>query len=190
MLFEDIMTALNLKITPAMREYSAKRTKMHIGYVENYYQAIADEFGLDKTPRMHDASKFNAPEEKEPYVWINWMYKNKREGTPLALPDELKKSIKEATLHHILNNNHHPESSSEDPVCLDVDNRDRLEKTIRIKEMPVEDVAEMVSDWAAMSQELKTNTPRQWFESVNGKRWAFHPNNVVQILDFISFFEK
>ena len=190
MLFEDIMTALNLKITPEMREYSDKRTAMHIGYVENNYQALADEFGLDKTPRMHDASKLSAPEERDPYVWVNWMYKNKREGTPLVLPDELQKSMKEATLHHILNNGHHPESHSEDPVVLNANNRDKLDKMIRIKEMPVEDAAEMVSDWQAMSQELKTNTARQWFDSVNGKRWAFHPNNVVQVLDFIDFLEK
>jgi len=185
-----MMEALNLKITPEMQKYSDARTKMHIGYVEEFYQQLAAEFGLDNMPRMHDFSKLNDAEEKEPYVWVNWMYKNKREGTPLAIPADLQESIRAATLHHVVNNRHHPESYSEDPIVFDPKNRDRLEKMIKVREMPVEAVAEMVADWQAMSKELKTNTARQWFESVSGKRWVFHPNNVVQALDFIAALEE
>jgi hypothetical protein len=34
-------------------------------------------------------------------------------------------------------------------------------------------VIEMVCDWYAMSQELKTNTAREWFNKQKNVRWKF-----------------
>jgi hypothetical protein len=188
MQFEEIMNSLNLAITPEMQNYSDQRTQKHIDRVEKNYQELAAKFNLNDQPRLHDDSKMNSLEEASPYVWVNWWYKCKREGHPIVLEPSVKAATDAATMHHILNNRHHPEFYSEDPVKLG-DNRDKLERAINIKEMPIEDVAEMVADWQAMSQELKTNTARDWFEKVDEKRWIFKQKNRDQILKFLTAFE-
>ena len=42
--------------------------------------------------------------------------------------------------------------------------------------MDEESIIQMVCDWAAMSLELGTNTPMEWFDKVNGTRWYFTPS--------------
>jgi len=56
--------------------------------------------------------------------------------------------------------------------------------------MPDIDVAEMVSDWQAMSEELGTNTSREWYDKVKDVRWRFSPEQDLLIDKLLKVFEE
>ena len=56
--------------------------------------------------------------------------------------------------------------------------------------MPDLDVAEMVADWQAMSEELQTNTAREWYDKQEGVRWRFSETQKKLIDKVLQVFEK
>jgi hypothetical protein len=157
-------------------QYFRDRTNKHIGLVQNAaakivaaYPEFAD---LLTMCRHHDASKFCEP-ECSPYVELTWQHKqdgHKNYQTPGAISDE---KINQATMHHVLNNTHHPEHWNQANAGIDPSNRNKGVKCISAAAMPPLAIAEMVADWQAMSEELRTNTAREWYNKQKGVRWNF-----------------
>ena len=91
--------------------------------------------------------------------------------------------LDKATLIHIKNAPHHPEYWCD----LSLEGFTRKNYTpqgiIDATEMPDEYIAEMVCDWCATGDE-KNNSARDWFNSVNGRRWLFseHQQQYIQEL--------
>lgn len=50
---------------------------------------------------------------------------------------------------------------------------EQSEECISAENMDDISVAEMVADWQAMSEELGTNTSREWYNDVKNVRWSF-----------------
>jgi hypothetical protein len=174
-----------LKITPKMKEYSDERTKKHINLVKKYGNILIDKLAEDSNEdrrlrqqlELHDFSKLYDDQEYIPYIKINWSYKLKQEGKNGL---EYTEDMNDATLHHILNNNHHPEYyAPKRDIRLtkryfrQCKNRDDIRDKFDCTTMPKNDLLEMVADWNAISQERGTNTTRQWADENIGKRWYF-----------------
>jgi hypothetical protein len=171
------------KYSKEMEDWYIKRTNNHIELVRKYCQKIIDSFpefkDLKNRMKVHDDSKFENI-EKEPYVFITWKYKCQDEGWDFEdcnPPEDIDDLMHEATLHHILNNSHHPEfhlsEEEKEGDILNKNNRDKPpEKTLDISNMPDLDIAEMCADWCAVSEE-KGNTPKSWADSNIGVRWDF-----------------
>jgi len=47
----------------------------------------------------------------------------------------------------------------------------------------------MVSDWQAMSEELKTNTSREWYDDVKDVRWSWSKKQENLIDKLLRVFE-
>jgi hypothetical protein len=172
----------------AMKEFFEKRTERHINLVKKYAQKIADTnpdlVGVVKQASEHDASKYEAPEH-EPYLYITWDYKCKDEGKDFEIPDNIKDS--DATLHHVQNNRHHPEfhDSGSNDESINRDDRDaKPERATDATGMNDVDVAEMVADWCAMSEE-KESSPKTWAENNVNERWNFNDDQVELIYKLI-----
>ena len=117
-----------------------------------------------------------------PYIELTWEKNNKDYKST--------KDINEATLHHIKNNKHHPEYHNKDKANISSTNRDESIKCISAKNMDDISVAEMVADWQAMSEELKTNTSREWFDDVKDNRWSFSKKQEKLINKLLKVFES
>ena len=168
-----------------------ERTKMHIGLVQKAIEKICSgtewkdgfaEMDLIERGKTHDASKFNEP-ERTPYIAISWRHKQdnfKGYKTPGQLPDA---SENEATIHHITTNSHHPEFHLADKSQANIskENRDKSDFVVDATAMPPLDIGEMVADWWAMSEELKTNTAREWFDKQKDVRWHFSEEQEAMI---------
>jgi hypothetical protein len=174
--------------TEVMKEFFEKRTERHIELVKKYAQKIADtNLGLVdvvKQASEHDASKYKNPEH-EPYLYITWNYKCKDEGKDFTIPSHIKDS--DATLHHVQHNRHHPEFHGEESCDKSINRNDRdaaPEKVTDATKMNDIDVAEMVADWCAMSEE-KESCPKDWAEKNINKRWNFTDDQVKLIYKLI-----
>lgn len=192
--YTELLEALGVDVEK--EKYFEERTQLHIGLVQKYAkiigEAVPELAGVIQQASHHDDSKLVEP-ERTPYISITWRHKLEKEQgqhdpinnvgykTPglLAKEDENK-----ATLHHIRTNSHHPEAHLKDKSEANIDpkDRDKSVKMIDASAMPDLDVAEMVADWCAMSEELKKNTARQWFEAQKDKRWHFSPHQ-EQLID-------
>lgn len=183
-------------------KYFEDRTNLHIGLVQKSAQKIVAKFPelseLLKQVAHHDEAKLQEP-ERTPYISITWRHKlekEKGEFDPITskgyqTPGLLaKKDENEATLHHIRNSSHHPEYHNKDKANISSTNRDESINCIDASAMPDIDVAEMVADWQGMSEELKKNTARQWFEKVKDVRWSFSPHQVELIDKLLTTFES
>lgn len=179
------------------------RTHKHIALVGKAITKIMDAFPefseLLGRAIIHDQSKFEEP-ERTPYIQITWRhklenekggydpYKDKGYKTPgkLAKEDENK-----ATLHHITTNSHHPEYHLFDKSDANINSqdRDKSNKVVDASRMPALDVAEMVADWQAMSEELGTNTAREWYDKQKGVRWSFSGSQEKLINKLLKVFE-
>lgn len=176
-------------ITKEMEEWFEKRTMRHIALVGKYIKKLRLlGYDLPGVESRHDLSKLEEP-EKTPYIYISWMYKEKAEGREFIIPEEVNSD--EATLHHILNNSHHPEFHQEEKVgLLNRKDRDGLPaKIIDATKMPIMDIAEMVCDWAAMAEEKGTSA-KNWADKVINKRWKFTEDQVKLIYNLICECEK
>jgi len=180
-----------------MKQHFKKRTMNHIQLVqrfsklfENYMPTLLK--GLHTKSIKHDLSKFKEPEIK-PYILLTWDYKCKREGKDFKLPANIKEIIHQATLHHIMNNEHHPEfwaSNKEYVEILNKDDRDKPPKEIiDATNMPNLALAEMVADWCAMSKEL-CGKPSDWAKKNIGVRWEFTPKQIRFINALINYGER
>jgi hypothetical protein len=172
-----------------MSDHFYKRTKFHIDLVKKYCERISNEFeGSDEILERgenHDLSKFEE-EELIPYVYLTWRYKCKDEGVEFVTSEELEEAIHKATEHHVLNNRHHPEfHSSRKEEIINREDRDAPPKEIiDATSMSALDIAELVADWCAMSEE-RGNTPKDWANKNIDVRWKFDETQQAFIYDLI-----
>jgi len=180
--------------TPEMKDWFWQRTNNHIDSVKKYcyriHKALPDEYS-DQLGAKHDYSKLESP-EMEPYIHISWHYKMKDDGKEYEVSDQIKNDMDKATAHHVHTNSHHPEFHS--PIKSDDQiNRDDRDKPpaqlVDATSMPKVDVAEMVADWCAMSEE-KGNTPQEWAKKNINIRWKFTDEQIKLIYDLIDLIWK
>lgn len=171
-----IMKLKDIYLNAEMKEFFDKRTKKHINLVKKYAQKIADTnpdlANVVDQASDHDASKYEEP-EYTPYLYITWNYKCKDEGKDFKIPNNIDDNG--ATLHHIKQNRHHPEFHDADSGVdsLNRNNRDAVpERMTDASGMTNIDIAEMVADWCAMSEE-RGNSPISWADKNVNKRWSF-----------------
>lgn len=172
-------------------EYFMERTNKHIDLVKKYMSKIVQNFPqyeeLSDRIELHDKTKFENP-ELEPYVYITWKYKCKDDGMDFPISQDMENKMLEATLHHIKNNKHHPEYHTEQTDdLLNKNDRDKPNSLINAEKMPNIDIAEMVADWCAMSEE-KGNTPTEWANKNVNIRWKFtedQRNLIYELIDSI-----
>jgi len=165
-----------------------ERTNRHIKLVEKYINKIIKNFSgyddLYDRIELHDKTKFENP-ELEPYVYITWRYKCKEEGIDFPISEDMENRMVDATLHHIKNNKHHPEYHTEQiDDLLNKNDRDKPNSLIDAEKMPNIDIAEMVADWCAMSEE-RGNTPREWADKNVNIRWKFTEDQTNLIYELI-----
>jgi hypothetical protein len=168
-----------------MELHFVARTRRHIALVQKYCVWLEERdpnlAGLAARGLVHDTSKFEDP-EYEPYVWLTWRYKCKDDGMPCVLPPGMEARINAATEHHILANAHHPEAhQARRSGLLNTQDRDKPPREmVDATHMGALDIAEMVADWAAMSEE-RGNTARAWADQNVNVRWRFTPTQVALI---------
>lgn len=133
-----------------------ERTKKHINLVNEFAAKIG------KSYPDHDASKLTTLFDGYKYFMIP------RE----ELTKEQEDAIDWVTLAHITNSPHHPEYWTNTNLSGFTRVNYTPHGAIDATEMPQEYLEEMVCDWCSMSKEFN-NTPMEWFDSVNGKRWIF-----------------
>lgn len=184
--------------TPEEREaWFEKRTNAHIGRVRKFAKIIEDSDpekygGLVKKAKDHDQSKFKEP-QRTPYIALTWRHRwddYKGYKVPGIIPDKV---INDATLLHLTTEDHHPEywTNQKDKDLLNREDRDAVpKKMVDATKMPPLAIAEMVADWAAMSEELGQGSPRVWADKKINIRWKFTPEQKKQIYDLISLLEK
>jgi len=194
----DIFTKLALQEedslpepTQEMLDFYHRRTANHITRVQQNCEALATSGLVDEAELLkdradvHDASKYSEG-EIEPYVWLTWWYKSKDEGKTFEYPPGVKDQVDRATGNHVKNkdNSHHPEALGDPQKMSDTD------------------LAEMVCDWAAMSQEKGTSL-QDWFDKCKGDKTelinpkdrdgkrSYHwtPAQVKTIQSYVDFFD-
>ena len=189
-----LITRIANNLQKEMEEWFEERTHKHIKAVQDNAKKIVDRYPeykeLLEIVKNHDASKLIEP-ERTPYISISWKHKQdnyKGYKTPGQLIDPKEN---EATLHHVLNNKHHPEAWLKDKskVNISKDDRDKSDKCIDASLMDNVSIAEMIADWSAMSDELGKNTVREWFNLQKEKRWHFSDEQVKLIDKLIKVFE-
>ena len=180
--------------TQAMLNWFESRTKRHIELVQKYAKKI-EEFdpeykGLIAQAEKHDDSKWKDP-ERPPYVFISWQYHCKDTGEKFKTPDELKDLMSQATEHHVKNNRHHPEFHTKiDGGLINREDRDKPPKEIvDATTMPSLDLAEMVADWLAMSEEKGTKV-QDWADKNINIRWQFTAEQVKEIQNLLDGINK
>ena len=173
-----------------MKDWFEKRTNKHIGFVQKYCKKIADHDKsfeeLIKRGEIHDQSKFKDP-EIDPYIYISWKYKCQDDGVDYDPPKGLDEKMNKATEHHVKNNRHHAEFHCDKDVDLinRVDRDKPPEEMIDATKMPELDVAEMVADWCAMSDE-KGGNPKDWADKNVNVRWEFNDKQKDLIYELIA----
>lgn len=176
------------KVNPTQEEkieFFHNRTNKHKALVEKYVKIIVEKYPeyrqVIEIAKNHDNSKFEEP-EYTPYIDLTWnKFHNGIDSNPY---------FNQATLHHILNNPHHPEYWNPDEANVNPKNRDESLKSINVSEMSDESIVEMVADWAAMSEELGQNNPRGWYDKCNNVRWTFSDEQNTLIDKLLSAIEE
>jgi len=183
-----IKTSNYIKISETQKEkkdFFMTRTHKHIERVQNAAKKIVDKHDeykkLLEQVKNHDDSKFQEP-EMTPYIELTWAKKD----DPKA---KSTKEMNDATLHHIKNNKHHPEYHNKEKANINSTNRDESIECIDASNMDDISVAEMVADWQAMSEELKTNTSREWYDDVKDVRWSWAKEQNELIDKLLKVFE-
>ncbi len=171
-----------------MKEHFESRTYIHRSYVKFFAEEIVFRYPefheLLEIVKEHDLSKFEEP-EYTPYLYINWKYKCIREEIDWEIPTHIQDQAHEATVHHVLNNKHHPEYwSGQTENIISKEDRDGISTQIDGTKMPLIYIAEMVADWFSVSVERGTE-PRDWADKNVNKRWMFTDEQVKLIYDII-----
>lgn len=159
-----------------MKEFSDKRQKAHIESVCSNINDVIELYPEYKRELFlrklnHDISKTKEP-EYTPYIYINWVYKCKRDGVDYQLPEGMAEKTHVATIHHVLTNRHHPEFHA-GKTGISITDRDKSDNPIDASKMKDVDIIEMVCDWQAVATERGANTARDWFNRCSGTRWLF-----------------
>lgn len=187
-----------MKDQNTMLDWFDRRTRNHISLVQKYCTKI-DKYdhekfkGIVERGKEHDKSKFEDP-ERDPYVLITWRYKCKKDKKDFSDCFKDDKELKEAeeemnkaSEHHIRNNAHHPEYHTDQKGDF-VNKKDRdkapPDKMIDATKMGDLDVAEMVADWCAMSDELGDD-PKVWADKNANVRWKFTDEQMDLIYELI-----
>ena len=139
-----------------IKEKFIERTKKHIELVNKYANKVGYEFP------DHDASKLDLLLDAYCYYVVPKEERSEEEQLALDM----------ATLLHIKNASHHPEYWTSTPLEGFTRQNYTPNGVIDATEMDNESIVQMVADWNAMSEE-KGNSPMEWFNKVNGKRWLF-----------------
>lgn len=191
---EFFMAEEELKPTQEMIDWFDERTNRHIGLVQKYAKKL-EEYdperfeGLSEQCKDHDASKFEEP-EYTPYIFISWDYRCKDLKKEFTIPKSIKDQMNGASLHHVVNNKHHPESCNPDTAEINRDDRDEApSEIIDATTMADMDIFEMLCDFSAMSEE-KHNTVRSWCDKNINKRWQFTEPQTILIYDIIKILEE
>lgn len=176
-----------------MKQYFDKRTNLHIDLVRKYLDKIInlkdtriDKNILEDEKINHDSSKFKDP-EYEPYLHVTLKYFLKDRNQEYNPSKEIQDNMNEATFHHIATNSHHPEYWDDNisKENLNSKDRDKPGKQVDATKMPLSNVACMVADWLAMSDEKKTD-PYEWAKNNVNIRWKFNTEQVKLIYDLIN----
>ncbi len=180
-------------ITNEMIKHFEERTSLHISLVKKWYSRLATEYySIPLTDiDSHDSSKFKPP-EYIPYISIAWKYYCEDHNIPFTVSEELQKEMNKATLHHILNNAHHPEywDRNFDPSMFNSENRDSVgTNMVDASVMPLSEILHMMSDWLSMSEEKGTD-PEDWAEKNVNKRWRFTLEQINLIESCLVFYKE
>ncbi len=173
------------------KQFFLDRTKKHISLVQKAAKKIVKKYPefskLIGQVKKHDESKFEEP-ELIPYISLTWKKTHKDSDNA----KELSHKEEKAMLHHFKVNSHHPEYHLENKESINIDssNIDKLAKCVDVSFMPDIDIAEMIADWQAVSEELKTGTPREWLNKQKDVRWSFSKKQEKLIDKLIKTFEK
>ena len=170
---------MNKEITDEMISSYINRTISHISKVKYF----GEKLGLDLSD--HDIDKFTDTKLVKPYVIFTW-YKKHPE---YKITDEIQKDIDEATLKHILTNEHHPEFWGKDKEKLHNFSRDDTNpnnEIINAEDMTEDAIKQMCCDWCAMSKELG-GTPLDWAKNNINKRWYFTDKQIKLIYDTLNY---
>lgn len=180
----------SMKPTLEMKEFFDARTKKHIDLVKKYCKKIHDLYGEEfsgiiERGESHDESKWHEP-ELIPYIYITWDYKCKREKVDFEIPEEIKAKMNDASEHHVNSNAHHPEYHSSAKGKINREDRDAVpDEIIDAIAMNRLDIAELVCDWCAMSEE-KGNSPVDWADKNINTRWKFSDETKYLIYELIN----
>lgn len=156
-----------------MLRFFFDRTDKHVKRVAVNLERLAESFPeLDRDECMergesHDETKYQAP-LLVPYIWLSWWYENDKDD--LIYPEGMKERVCAACERHVTTETHHPEALGE-------------------SSMELEDLAEMVADWHAMTQELGGST-FAWADKNIGSKWKFDDEQVGWIYSFIEVLEN
>ena len=178
-----------------MKRRFEKRTMKHIERVIENAKVISGSYrDLTLTyinASKHDQSKFKEP-EMTPYIWLTECYRCRGKDLGFDYPVGMEKRTREATIHHITTNPHHPEywDPNKSEIKL-AENRDSNEQPQIVDATSMHDiyVAEMIADWVSMSQEKDTST-KEWADSNVNKRWSFNDHQIELIYKLIKLFEN
>lgn len=167
--------------TKEMIEYFYNRTKIHIDLVKKYSDKIYTYDPVKYLPLKsriiyHDKSKYEST-ELVPYIFITWFHYCKDKNIEFKIPKEI--NIDKAIFHHIKSNRHHPEFHDMNF------NQDVKNKIIDATSMDSTDIAEMVADWMALSNE-RNNLPIDWAKLNINTRWNFTEDQITQIYELIN----
>jgi len=177
--------------TQEMVDYYYTRTKNHINRVKKYLDKIYKYnpikfYLLPNRKEIHDQSKYKEP-ELVPYIFVTWNYYCKDHNIDFTIPEDIKKQMQEATYHHVKNNRHHPEFHDDTTTINSINSKDRdkpPENMVNGYKMSSIDIAEMVADWMAMSEE-RGGHPKDWAKANINIRWKFTQDQVKLIYELI-----
>lgn len=188
MILDKLKLMLEEDSSDEMTKWFHNRTNKHISLVKNYAKIIEKfmpEFdSLSDQVKDHDKSKFEEP-ELTPYIHITWKYKKEADDEKYNIPKEIDE--KSATLHHVKNNEHHPEYYDENSTINSKDRDSNPKNTVDASDMPDNEIAEMIADWMAVSEERGGDID-EWMEKVIDKRFKFtdHQKELIsKIVDII-----
>ena len=162
-----------MKLTQEMIRKFATDTGKHKVLVAKYIERVPDEYlpKSDKIKRAieHDVTKFN-DDEFTAYAKKHWASLHPK----MRLTPAEKREIDKAKELHYKRNRHHPEHFDTGKF------KDMVDAT----RMSIEDLAEMVADWCAESEEFGTD-PREFAKKNIGKKWYFSGGQESVIYDLI-----
>ena len=164
---------MEMTITQDMVDFYHRRTAKHINFVDQNLQRLKYAFSdletdvIDRLGLDHDASKYSDC-ERDGYILITEKYKDDHKKYFSKNQEQL---MADAWNHHKLKNRHHPEHHS------------------NIEDMNKYDLAEMVADWAAISQEKNTSL-KDWADQNIGKRFKFNKEQTKLIYKYLDVFSE
>lgn len=165
-----------MEITPDMIKHFNTRTNYHITTVQFYAEQLISRYGTKYGPvfvdnlvtsvELHDASKYWS-DERVGYILMSFKYQDEDKHSKLFDADD-KKIMEDAWVHHYTNNTHHPEHYKD------------------VNDMPIDQLAHMCADWAAVSEEVNDNI-MNWYDKVIPSKYKFSPHYKSVIREFCNY---